>query len=176
MPKPDAPLVGTRWMRPGYDPVQGPYNGYTVTGITNTAHTSPRHPPQVIYVGDNGNLWSLPLDQWPGKLIPEEPRQHDPYAELKAAAADPTKQVSADFGRTWWMAGKDWEWNLPPGCYQVRDKPKTKVKMWQWIYRDIHSKETSITSFFRPKAFSTSVVEVIGPALWTEIEVDDAQP
>ena len=28
-------------------------------------------PPQVVYLGDNGNLWSLALAEWPKHLIPE---------------------------------------------------------------------------------------------------------
>jgi hypothetical protein len=65
-------ITGTRWTRPNYDPEKGPYNGYTVLFATNTAHTSDRHPPQVVYQGDNGCVWSLPLADWPGSLIPEE--------------------------------------------------------------------------------------------------------
>jgi len=68
----EAPQLGSRWTRPGYDPALGVYNGYTVLFITNTAHKHPNHPPQVIYQGDNGKVWSLPLVEWPGKLIPEE--------------------------------------------------------------------------------------------------------
>ena len=64
-------LIGTRWTRPGYDPTLGPYNGYTILFVTNTSHLSDNHPPQVVYQGDNGKYWSLPLVDWPGKLIPE---------------------------------------------------------------------------------------------------------
>lgn len=66
------PDAGSRWMRAApHDSARGPYNGYTVSFVTNTAHASPRHPPQVVYVGDNGYVWSLPLSEWPGNLIPE---------------------------------------------------------------------------------------------------------
>ena len=58
----------TRWCRKDYDPNKGNYNGYTVVTITNTAN---RHPEQVVYKGDNGNIWSIPLADWPGNLIPE---------------------------------------------------------------------------------------------------------
>ena len=44
---------------------------YTVVGVTNTANKHVNHPPQVVYVGDNGNLWSLSLSEWPGSLEPE---------------------------------------------------------------------------------------------------------
>lgn len=65
-------LSGSRWMRnTPFDPSMGDYNGYTILGITNTANIHPRHPPQVVYRGDNGHLWSLPLNEWPGNLVPE---------------------------------------------------------------------------------------------------------
>ena len=66
-----APEAGSRWVRPDYDPALGEYNGYTVLGTTNTAHRSDKHPAQVVYRGDNGNLWSLPLASWPGSLTRE---------------------------------------------------------------------------------------------------------
>lgn len=69
--KQDCPERGSRWTRADYDPEKGPYNGYTVLFITNTAHPSEAHPQQVVYKGDNGHYWSLPLDTWPGNLIPE---------------------------------------------------------------------------------------------------------
>lgn len=65
-------LVGSRWGRKNYNDSRGPYNGYTVLAITNTAHRHERHPEQVVYIGDNGNLWSCPLNVWPGNLVPEE--------------------------------------------------------------------------------------------------------
>lgn len=61
------PDVDSRWHRiiAGQS---GMRLGYTILFITNTAHDSKEHPPQVVYQGDNGNLWSLPLDKWPGSL------------------------------------------------------------------------------------------------------------
>jgi len=51
-------------------------------------------------------------------------RPVDPYAELKAAAKDPTKQISV--GGIWWYnCGEiQWRWDSPPECYQIRDKPQ----------------------------------------------------
>ena len=66
------PREGSRWMRAlPHDPNLGPYNGYTVVGITNVMHGHLDHPPQVVYQGDNGHLWSLPWSEWPGHLVPE---------------------------------------------------------------------------------------------------------
>lgn len=74
------PIMGSRWMRKEpYDPTKGPFNTYVVVCITNQAHPSPNHPPQVLYVGDNGNSWSLPLDQWPGNLVPYDIRVENEY-------------------------------------------------------------------------------------------------
>jgi len=68
----DSIKTGSRWRRPGYSKDKGPYNGYTVLFVTNTKNLSDFHPPQVVYRGDNGGNWSMPLSDWPGKLIPEE--------------------------------------------------------------------------------------------------------
>jgi len=67
----DKPAIHSRWNRANYDPSKGRYNGYTIRIITNTEHRSNKHPPQVIYQGDNGYWWSLPLSEWPGNLIKE---------------------------------------------------------------------------------------------------------
>lgn len=69
----DHPLMCTRWCRGDnkFDPSHGDYNGYTVKGVTNLAHKHKDHEPHVVYEGDNGNLWSLPLSRWPGNLKPE---------------------------------------------------------------------------------------------------------
>lgn len=42
---------------------------YTVLSITNTAHRHKDHPPQVVYQGDNEQVWSAPLKGWPHKLV-----------------------------------------------------------------------------------------------------------
>lgn len=65
------PEKGSRWARKGYNSTLGKYNAYTVLFITNGTHEHSRHPKQVVYIGDNGNEWSLPLNEWPGNLIPE---------------------------------------------------------------------------------------------------------
>jgi hypothetical protein len=65
-------LLGTRWTRPDYDPTKGVYNGYTVRFVTNLGYRSIKHPSQVVYQGDNGLMWSLPLEKWPGNLVLED--------------------------------------------------------------------------------------------------------
>lgn len=64
-------ILNSRWKQPNYDPSKGPYNGYTVISITNINHITVKHPPQVLYQGDNGTVWSMPLTDWPGNLVPE---------------------------------------------------------------------------------------------------------
>jgi hypothetical protein len=68
-----TPKIGSRWVRSNniFSPGVGDYNAYTVFIITNTENSHVNHPPQVIYQGDNGNWWSLPLEQWPGNLKKE---------------------------------------------------------------------------------------------------------
>jgi hypothetical protein len=63
------PKAGSRWYRDCGNPYAP--NGYTVLFITNTENVSDKHPPQVVYQGDNGKMWSLDLNRWPGNLVPE---------------------------------------------------------------------------------------------------------
>lgn len=54
-------MVGTRWVR-----TDGSHDvTYTVMFVTNLEHQSRTHPPQVIYQGSNGHMWSRPLEAWP---------------------------------------------------------------------------------------------------------------
>ncbi len=55
----------------------------------------------------------------------------DPYAKLKAAAKDPTKQIRC--GGAWADAGTLWTWNRPVWKYEIRNKP-TKMKLRAWVY------------------------------------------
>lgn len=58
----------------------------------------------------------------------------DPYAELKTAAKDPTKQINC--GACGWMdSGYKWLWNSPVEEYEIRDKPKPvkRVKLLAWL-------------------------------------------
>lgn len=62
----------------------------------------------------------------------------DPYAELKAAAKDPTKQIRCKYLGDWceWHdATYGWKWCYPPENYEIRDKPKPlkKVKLLAWL-------------------------------------------
>lgn len=65
----------------------------------------------------------------------------DPYAELKKAAADPTKQIrlldADDKGNhsEWKDSWYNWRWFFPPEEYEIRDKPKPmkKVKLLAWF-------------------------------------------
>jgi hypothetical protein len=63
-----------------------------------------------------------------------EYRIRNPYRELKAAAADPTKQIRWQGGE-WKDAEANWEWASPPEEYEIRDKPKAtkKVKLLAWF-------------------------------------------
>ncbi len=67
----------------------------------------------------------------------EQYRIKDPYAELKAAAADPTKQIRVNspshVGE--WEDADVFNWYLKPEEYEIRDKPKPKkqVKLLAWF-------------------------------------------
>ena len=94
------PEKGTRWIRSDYNKSKDKYNGYTVLCITNIANVTIKHPPQVIYKGDNGHMWSLPLSKWPGRLIPEPPVLNAPNEvhalkkgeKLKPSSLKPVKE------------------------------------------------------------------------------------
>jgi hypothetical protein len=55
----------------------------------------------------------------------------DPYAELKAAAKDPTKQIRLR-GAKVWVEGDIFVFDEPPESYEIRDKPK-KMKLLAYI-------------------------------------------
>jgi len=61
-------------------------------------------------------------------------RIKDPYAELKAAAKDPTKQIRIKKGN-WHDVGYHWEFDSKVENYEIRDKPKAtkKVKLLAWF-------------------------------------------
>lgn len=66
-------------------------------------------------------------------------KEVDPYAELKAAAKDPTKQIRCTRTETWINStsdGRQWAFSFSPEEYEIRDKPKPtkKVKLLAWYY------------------------------------------
>lgn len=62
----NAPVIGSVWIRKDTKFIDTFY--YKVLYITNVVHSSPKHPPQVVYQGSNNHIWSMPLLDWPGKL------------------------------------------------------------------------------------------------------------
>jgi hypothetical protein len=61
-------------------------------------------------------------------VLPAIERFEDPYAELKAAAKDPTKQIRIK-GHKWIDAGEFyWQFDAPVERYEIRDKPAPKQK------------------------------------------------
>lgn len=58
------PINGSRWVSRKH-----PHRMvYTVVGVSNTAFISAEYPPQVVYRGANGFLWTKPLDTWHEKM------------------------------------------------------------------------------------------------------------
>lgn len=58
-------------------------------------------------------------------------KEVDPYAELKAAAKDPTKQIRLRGAKSW-VEGDIFVFDEPPEAYEIRDKPK-KMKLLAWV-------------------------------------------
>jgi hypothetical protein len=77
-----------------------------------------------------GLYWYPTTEMHPFNFAAFSYRIADPYAELKAAAKDPTKEL--------WVRGiyivDNPDWGLPPEQYEIRDKPKAKkvVKYLCW--------------------------------------------
>ena len=70
------------------------------------------------------------------KVMKDELARADPYAELKAAAQDPSKQIRIKReGNKWCDYTDPWEFCFPPEVYEIRDKPKEKktVKLQAWF-------------------------------------------
>lgn len=61
------PLIGSRWRRKKRWCVS--LFGYTIIGLANVEHNNPKRPPEVVYQGDNGFLWTMKLSEWPGNLV-----------------------------------------------------------------------------------------------------------
>lgn len=79
------------------------------------------------------------------------------------------------------IVGEHWQDTEPPcwsfNAYDYRAKPlvsPAKVKMWQWLYKHTDGSISATTGFYRNiQDVSESLpYKVIGPAKWTEIEVD----
>ncbi len=64
------------------------------------------------------------------RIVEEE--KTDPYAELKAAAKDPTKQIRCGKTGAWGKAGTAWTFERPVQDYEIRNKPK-KMKLLAWV-------------------------------------------
>ena len=67
-------------------------------------------------------------------------RPVDPYAKLKKAAADPSKEIRFYLGGGAWdeWDGDEhgWGWVLPPDQYEIRDKPVVKTayrRPYMWV-------------------------------------------
>lgn len=76
-----APKISTRWVVKdnNYSPDFGVYNAYTVIAVTNTERLNINNEPQVVYKGDNGTVWSLPVGEWPGNLREETNEEIERY-------------------------------------------------------------------------------------------------
>jgi hypothetical protein len=89
----------------------------------------------------------------------------DPYAELKEAVVDPTKQVRIKGKGEWMDAGKDWVWCYRPDQYEIRDKPKPvkKVKLLAWfdgIHLFWHEENSSTCDEWKRVPAEDKVIEV----------------
>ena len=82
---------------------------------------------------EEGEWWTPSEPAWNWSVYDYRIKQVDPYAELKAAAADPTKQIRVTGDKRWLDAGSYWSWDLPVSRYEIREKPgKKKITMLAW--------------------------------------------
>ena len=85
---------------------------------------------EIEVFNEGNNCWEVCTPGWYGSV---KYRLRDPYRELKAAAADPTKQVRCKEIGNWAEANSSWEWCFPPEEYEIRDKPVEKVKLLAYL-------------------------------------------
>jgi hypothetical protein len=113
----------------------------------------------------------------------EEYRVYDPYRELKEAAKDPNKEIALvkysnglPIEKPTWKSGENCNFPNPPDYYEIRDKPTKIVSMWQWICLSEveHERIFTTTGFYenREQLIKNTTAKVVGPAKWTEIEVE----
>lgn len=97
---------------------------------------------QVEFKRIDGDAWMSSLGAaWNWISFDYRIAEIDPYAELKKAEADPTKQIRLldECGKgkhsEWKDSGYRWHWCFPPEDYEIRDKPKPmkKVKLLAWF-------------------------------------------
>lgn len=67
----DVPKRGSRWAH------LNSFMKYTVLFLTNESSKSDKHPVTVIYLGDNGNLWSRELSSWHDSMIPLKDNENE---------------------------------------------------------------------------------------------------
>lgn len=75
---------------------------------------------QIERLGIDGYWADDPIPYW---YVERQYRVKDPYAELKAAAADPTKQIRCGCYGAWRSSGHKWGFDAPADSYEIRDKP-----------------------------------------------------
>lgn len=129
---------------------------------------------QIEYFSQYVQNWLITLHPlWDDSI---QYRVYDPYRTLKEAAEDPTKQVRHKGSDIWFSGGEgSWTWCYPPEEYEVRDKPKLKKKkkMWQWLYQQDDGFVYMTTYFYTNMDDIKCNIKVLGPAPWTEIEVEE---
>lgn len=112
----------------------------------------------IEYSYPNSTAWrKIDCPTWDWNCYTYRIAKIDPYAELKAAALDPTKQIRcypfAEDNSDWVDSdkGNNWIWVYKPEQYQIRDKPKPvkKVKFLAYAtscglswYKENHSVES----------------------------------
>ena len=121
---------------------------------------------------ETGRWQIAKLPSWISDVIYRIKPEPDPYAELKAAAKDPMKQVR--------LKCNPWPkedtlismWAYPPEDYEIRDKPKAKVKMWLWVLQGNDGKFIT-SSYFYETAPVIDDLKVIQRLDWSMIEVEE---
>ena len=84
----------------------------------------------------NGSWVINDAPQWDWSCVDYDiAEEADPYAELKKAATDPTKQIRLCDCLEWHDSGYPWHFKGPPEEYEIRDKPKPmkKVNLLAWF-------------------------------------------
>ena len=126
---------------------------------------------ELQYTDGSWKLCDAP--QWSWLLSDYRIAEGDPYAELKAAAADPRKQIRDKVANTPWYDSTSYAvFALPASHYEIRDKPKPprKIKLLAWLGTD-HVLRHVEEGYEVPYGFHADAQHV--PAEDKEIEVED---
>jgi hypothetical protein len=131
----ECPVAAGTMVDVRYRRVLGAGKGGVPTGLVELPHRVQLLAAEEKAVYAHLSRWEhLPCDDDIVAYRIVEEAKVDPYAELRAAAKDPNKEIAIRGHEVTlgWHSGKYWKFDRPVEDYVVRDKPK-KIKLLAWV-------------------------------------------